>query len=102
MECAFRWAIVAVGLPLFYRGSVFNVAAMLVDGELGGFVAKQNLAGDGLHYEPRWFRPWQNGKVVMLELEDELRVPMGDLVFEIGGVRMGFEICEDAWVADRP
>jgi len=28
-------------------------------------------------------------------------VPVGDLLFEVGGVRMGFEICEDAWVSDR-
>jgi NAD+ synthase (glutamine-hydrolysing) len=29
-------------------------------------------------------------------------VPVGDLRFDCGGVRIGFEICEDAWVADRP
>ncbi|HNM24783.1 MAG TPA: TolC family protein, partial [Saprospiraceae bacterium] len=29
-------------------------------------------------------------------------LPIGDLLFEVGGVRIGFEICEDAWVADRP
>jgi len=23
-------------------------------------------------------------------------------VFDVGGVRIGFEICEDAWVANRP
>ncbi|HEY9869178.1 MAG TPA: NAD(+) synthase, partial [Candidatus Obscuribacterales bacterium] len=33
---------------------------------------------------------------------DSQRYPMGDLYFEIGGVRLGFEICEDAWVAARP
>ena len=30
------------------------------------------------------------------------RFPIGDLVFDVGGVRIGFEICEDAWVANRP
>ena len=29
-------------------------------------------------------------------------VLIGDLLFEIGGVKIGVEICEDAWVADRP
>jgi NAD+ synthase (glutamine-hydrolysing) len=29
-------------------------------------------------------------------------VPVGDLRFNCGGLRIGFEICEDAWVADRP
>ena len=27
--------------------------------------------------------------------------PIGDLLFDCGGVRIGFEICRDAWVADR-
>jgi NAD+ synthase (glutamine-hydrolysing) len=96
-----RGMVVAVGLPLWFEGSVFNVVAVLVDGELVGFVAKQNLAGDGLHYEPRWFKPWPVGQVDRIAV-DGRDVPLGDLVFEIGGVRLGFEICEDAWVADRP
>jgi NAD+ synthase (glutamine-hydrolysing) len=29
-------------------------------------------------------------------------VPIGDLRFDCGGVRIGFEICEDAWAAERP
>ena len=33
----------------------------MVDGELLGFVGKQYLAGDGIHYEPRWFKPWPEG-----------------------------------------
>ena len=30
------------------------------------------------------------------------RVPLGDVVVDCGGVRLGFEICEDAWAAARP
>ena len=97
-----RGLVVVVGLPLFFRGAVFGVAAVMVDGALVGFAAKQNLAGDGLHYEPRWFKAWPAGRVVNMSVTDDLCVPLGDLVFDVGGVRMGFEICEDAWVADRP
>jgi len=93
--------VVAVGLPLWYEGSVYNVVAVIVDGAIEGFVAKQNLAGDGLHYEPRWFKPWPEGRIERIDL-DGREVPLGDLVFDLGGVRLGFEICEDAWVADRP
>src|SRR4029079_15270004 len=32
----------------------------------------------------------------------EQRWPLGDLVFDVGGVGIGFEICEDAWVGTRP
>jgi NAD+ synthase (glutamine-hydrolysing) len=93
--------VVSVGLPLFHRGGLYNVVAVIVDGELLGFVAKQNLAGDGVHYEPRWFKPWPAGQVDHVEV-GEKNVPVGDLVFEIGGIRVGFEICEDAWSAQRP
>ncbi len=101
-----RGMIVAVGLPLYHEKALYNGAALLADGAIIGFVAKQFLAGDGIHYEPRWFKPWPKGEVDELERVAEdgtvRRYPIGDLVFELGDVRIGFEICEDAWVADRP
>jgi len=33
---------------------------------------------------------------------DGTTLPIGDIHFDIGGVQIGFEICEDAWVANRP
>jgi predicted amidohydrolase len=33
---------------------------------------------------------------------DGRRWPIGDVLFDVGDVRIGFEICEDAWVANRP
>lgn len=93
--------IVAVGLPLAHRKALFDCVALLADGHLAGFVAKRHLAGDGLYYEPRWFKPWPAGRHVMVELDGE-SYPLGDLHFVCGGVRLGFEICEDAWVAERP
>jgi NAD+ synthase (glutamine-hydrolysing) len=100
-----RRLILCVGLPIVYRNALYNCIALLNHGRLMGLVAKQHLAGDGIHYEPRWFKPWPAGKrgVVTLELGDRYEeVPIGDLCFDIGGVRLGFEICEDAWVAERP
>ncbi len=93
--------ITAVGLPLYMTNGVYNVACVIADGRIAGFVPKQHLAGDGLHYEPRWFRAWPEG--VVSEYADESGVwPIGDLLFEVSGIRFGFEICEDAWVAGRP
>ncbi|MEM9480386.1 MAG: NAD(+) synthase [Verrucomicrobiota bacterium] len=93
--------VVSFGLPVLYQHAIFNVAALAVDGELIGFAAKQNLAGDGIHYEPRWYRAWPKNVTRLFEFDDDF-YPIGDVLFEIGGVRIGFEICEDAWVADRP
>ena len=92
---------VALGLPLMVNRGLYNAAAMLCDGELMGFTLKQHLAGDGIHYEPRWFRKWPPGAVERIEI-DGREVPVGDLLYNCGGVRIGIEICRDAWVADRP
>jgi NAD+ synthase (glutamine-hydrolysing) len=93
--------ICSVGLPVLYRGATYNASALLVDGSIEGIVAKQNLAGDGVHYEPRWFKAWEPGWRDTLDVGGG-EVPIGDIYFDVGGVRLGFEICEDAWVADRP
>ncbi len=94
--------VVAFGLPVAHQHALYNVAALAVDGVLAGLAAKQNLAGDGIHYEPRWFKPWPTGITDVLKPPAGNAVPIGDFVFNIGGVRIGFEICEDAWVAGRP
>ncbi len=128
--------IVSVGLPVMHATALFNAAALLVDGRIAGFVAKRFLACDGIHYEPRWFKPWPAGEraelssplsrgarsrkgsgvdfvaserradpthaVATKSTSDPLSYPLGDIFFDCGGVRIGFEICEDAWVAQRP
>jgi NAD+ synthase (glutamine-hydrolysing) len=91
-----RHIAVAVGLPLIHRQNLYNCAALLVDGRLAGFFAKQLLAGYGVYYEPRWFKAWPPEVVDAHEWEGQ-SYPIGDLVFDLGGVRLGFEICEDAW-----
>lgn len=96
-----RGMIVSVGLPIFFQNAVFNTAGLLADGHVAGFVAKRFLAGDGIHYEPRWFKPWPENVLESFE-RDGKQYPIGDLYFDCGGVKIGFEICEDAWVAQRP
>ncbi|MEM8608669.1 MAG: NAD(+) synthase [Myxococcota bacterium] len=91
---------VCLGIPVRRRGGLYNTACLVVDGTIAGFAAKEHLAGEGLHYEPRWFKPWPNDSVVSLE-RDGRSYPFGDVFFDVGGVRLGFEICEDAWVAQR-
>jgi NAD+ synthase (glutamine-hydrolysing) len=93
--------VVAVGLPVRFENGVYDAAAVLADGRLAGIACKQHLAGEGIHYEPRWFRPWPKGRRTHLTV-DGRSVPIGDLRFDCGGIRIGFEICEDAWAADRP
>jgi NAD+ synthase (glutamine-hydrolysing) len=92
---------VSVGLPLHYKGSVFNCVASVYNEKILGFTAKQHLAGDGIHYEPRWFKAWKPGVRDTITLNGT-NYPIGDLHFQLDDLRIGYEICEDAWVSKRP
>jgi NAD+ synthase (glutamine-hydrolysing) len=93
---------VAVGTPIRIGSAVYNCMAIIEDAKLKGFVAKQYMAIDGVHYEFRWFTPWKAGEVIDMALDGQ-NVPLGDIVFDKNGLRYGFEICEDAWRGDlRP
>ncbi|HEX8657318.1 MAG TPA: NAD(+) synthase [Hymenobacter sp.] len=91
---------VVVGLPVRLNKRTYNAAAVLRDGQILGFAAKQFLANDGVHYETRFFTPWVAGKTTNVSWEGE-NWPLGDMLFEHNGVRFGFEICEDAWRPDN-
>ncbi|MBN2290999.1 MAG: NAD+ synthetase, partial [Pirellulales bacterium] len=87
--------IVSLGLPILHRNRLYNTAALVVDGRIAGFSAKRFLAGDGLHYEPRWFQAWPEGFCDTINFNNE-EYPIGDMVFDCSGVKLGFEICEEA------
>lgn len=93
--------VVSVGLPMEVENCLYNVSALIQNREILGFAAKQELAGDGVHYEPRWFKGWPDNLVLSYELDGEV-YPFGDVIFEIDDIRIGFEICEDAWNGVRP
>ena len=93
--------VVCVGLPVRFDNTLYNAVATLADTQLLGFTCKQNLAGDGIHYEPRHFKPWPCGVVQMKRVLDK-DIPIGDTHFKMDGIKIGYEICEDAWVAARP
>ncbi|SHO59456.1 NAD(+) synthase [Algoriphagus zhangzhouensis] len=87
---------VAVGLPVRIDTQVYNTVAIVENGQLKGFVAKQFLAIDGVHYEFRWFTPWKAFEKVEFDFFGEI-VPFGDVTFHHKNIHYGFEICEDAW-----
>lgn len=87
---------VSVGLPVRINGITYNGACVISDQKILGITFKQNLARDGVHYEPRWFDPWVPNKIITLERNGET-IQAGDLIYDVHGIRFGFEICEDAW-----
>ena len=89
-----RGMIVLVGLPVLFEGKLYNATALLVDGQIAGIVCKQNLLCDGLRQEYPRFHPWPAGKHGEIRLGDAT-VPIGDLSFDCGGVRIAIKIGAD-------
>ena len=95
--------VFCVGLPIRFNNTLYNAVATVVNGKVVGFTCKQHLAGDGIHYENRWFKPWPQGVVQTIDIPQlGGKILIGDTHFNVGGVKIGYEICEDAWVANRP
>ncbi|MGP8305565.1 NAD(+) synthase [Vibrio sp. YIC-376] len=93
---------VTVGLPVLINNRIYNGVVLLTSKGIQGISLKRNLAANGLHYEQRWFTPWTRDKNATVFLNGVVSaVPIGNLVYSIHGVKLGIEICEDAWVANR-
>lgn len=93
--------IVAIGLPVQHQGHFYNTTCLIRNEQILGFYAKQNMARDGVHYEPRWFTPWKSAVVDKISVDGNEYL-FGDVIFEVKGIKIGFEICEDAWREVRP
>jgi len=94
--------LVAVGLPLQYDRKLYNCSCYITDQKIIAIRAKQFLANDGVHYEPRWFTPWTFGEIVQYKIEN-VPIPFGDVIVDYKGIKIGMEICEDAWRgSERP
>lgn len=99
-------ACLVVGLPLEYENELYNCAAFLCRGEILGIVPKMYLPNYSEFYEKRWF---SEGVVLnkTITLTDKSETLFGnDLIFELTNgeekVRIGVEICEDAWTSVSP
>ena len=97
-------ALVFVGLPMEKDGKLYNVAAVLQNGQVLGFVPKMNLPSYAEFYEGRHF---SSGNQVPQRIRwNDGEVWFGaNLLFVCKTVRelvVGCEICEDLWVANPP
>ena len=93
---------VAVGVPVKYRQKNYNTACLIHHGQILGFTAKQYLANNGVHYEPRWFTPWPAYEEATIDVNGT-SYPLGDITYDVHGIKLAFEICEDAWRSElRP
>jgi NAD+ synthase (glutamine-hydrolysing) len=95
--------IVTIGLPIRYQSHTYNAIAILANHTIHALIPKQNLANTGIHYEPRWFTPWPPNHRATYP---HTPIPLGDYLIQIPHphhpITFGIEICEDAWVKNRP
>lgn len=93
----------AIGLPLTWRGALYNCAAVMQDGELHGVVAKTYLPNYSEFYEKRWFASGgdlPDNAVINIDGKD---LPFGtDLLFRQEDAVIGVELCEDLWTPLPP
>ena len=88
-----------VGVPWRLEdGRLLNCAAVLSRGRIAGLVPKIHHPNYGEFYEHRWFT---SGADVCAMVSEDLRVDHRQL-FEVGGARVGIEICEDLWAPEPP
>ncbi len=97
-------ALIAVGMPLRVAGKLLNVAAILCQGKVLGFVPKVNLPAYNEFYETRHFT---SGSADMgtVQFGGE-EIPVGtNLLFSCENVVdlcVAAELCEDLWVPNPP
>ncbi|MBP3888065.1 MAG: NAD(+) synthase [Cellulosilyticum sp.] len=94
--------LIAVGMPIVIEDELYNCAVMLRQGKILGLVPKQFIPNYNEFYEKRWFALGNKLEVTEIELLGQ-SVPVGsDLLFEMGEVKVGVEICEDVWTPIPP
>lgn len=95
-----------VGLPLEVDGELYNCGAFLHNGKVLGIVPKTYLPNYGEFYEKRWFSAGRYDVVPIILWEGQETFFGNNLIFSLkdeeNPVKIGMEICEDAWAPVSP
>lgn len=97
-----------VGLPIRYRGRLYNCAAAIQSGAILGIVPKCYIPNYDEFYEKRWFSSGlkldiPKGKAYNTIEIGGKEIPFGiNMLFQIDDAKFGVEICEDMWVPNPP
>ena len=98
-------AIVFVGLPYEHKGKLYNVAAVLQQGQILGIVPKTYLPNYSEFYEARQFTPGMR-VAEPTHVYGEVDTYIGvDQLFNcetVNGLSIAVEMCEDLWTPAPP
>lgn len=94
--------MVVVGAPVLAGVSLYNCAIAISGGRIRGIVPKTFIPNSNEFYERRWFMPAPKG-MSAFDYAGQQNVPFGpDCLFEVDGVKIAIEICEDFWATIPP
>ena len=99
-------AALIVGFPFEKDGELFNCAALLHNGKIVAIIPKTYLPNYGEFYEKRWFSA-RTMEATQIQVDELDSVLFGNRVIITMGdgeesVKLGIEICEDAWAPVSP
>lgn len=95
-------SLVIVGAPLPLNGKLYNCAFAIRGGKILGAVPKIHLPNYNEFYEKRWFSSGY-GLACTCKLGLQNNIPVdAKQTFEVQGIPIGIEICEDLWVPEPP
>jgi NAD+ synthase (glutamine-hydrolysing) len=96
-------AVIAVGAPLRADSTLYNCAVVMQRGHVLAVIPKTYIPNYNEFYEKRWFSSARDCQSETIDLGVLGSAPFGsDIIIEVGGVKLAFEICEDLWTAIPP
>lgn len=96
--------LVVAGTPWEHKGKLYNVAAVLFEGELLGLVPKTHIPNYSEFYEMRYFEP-AGKEPVLTDFYGDKVIMGANVLFQcknVPGLTIAAEICEDVWAPDPP
>lgn len=101
-ETASMELMIAIGMPLIIEDELYNCAVVMLSGKILGVVPKSFIPNYNEFYEKRWFALGTECVAREMNLLGK-KVPVGvDLIFNMGELKVGIELCEDVWTPIPP
>ena len=100
-------AVIALGAPISIEGKLYNCAVIIYKGMICGIIPKTFIPNHGEFKEKRWFASAADLRTdfissLTLGAKEDYDIPVGSIIFDANGVKLGFEICEDLWSPVSP
>ncbi len=94
--------LIAAGAPVEINNDIYNCAVIVSNGRICGIVPKTFIPNHSEFSEKRWFASASDLRKTSINsselgIDTEYKIPVGSLIFEANGAKIGFDVCEDLW-----